>query len=76
MGDSSIKAVLDDDFVNLLKRLGKYDSIIAGEEKCFFCNTILSLDNITMVFPRDNKVCFCCDKTACTEKLLSEGNCK
>lgn len=74
MSKGRIKAILDDDFKNLLQRLGKYESVTTGNERCYFCNDTVTLDNISMVFPHNNEVCFCCDKPDCTERLVENGD--
>lgn len=70
METSEIKAVLDSDFEKLLRRLNVYDDIVEGKATCAFCNKAVSLSNISMVFPNDGKVCFCCDQKECTDKLF------
>lgn len=70
MDKTEIKAVLDEDFENLLKRLNVYQSVVAGEVECEYCHNTVNLENISMVFPKDRKVCFCCDKKECTDQLL------
>lgn len=72
MDTSEIKAILDQDFENLLRKLNVYDSVVAGEVKCAFCNEPVNLSNISMVFPHNGEVCFCCGKKSCTDKLLKQ----
>ena len=73
MDTSEIKAILDEDFENLLRRLNVYDAVVNGTVTCEYCHEGITLDNISMVFPKNGQVCFCCDKKECTEQLMSKG---
>lgn len=72
MDTSEIKAILDQDFENLLHKLNVYDAVVAGTVQCAFCHDTVNLLNISMVFPQDSEVRFCCDKKVCTDKLLKQ----
>ena len=72
MDTSEMKAVLDADFENLLRKLQVYDEVVNGVAVCEFCKTPVTLSNISMVFPKDGRVCFCCDKKECTDELLKQ----
>ena len=69
MDGSEMKAILDQDFENLLRKLNVYDEVIAGNIHCSFCDDIV---NISMVFPQNGKVGFCCNKKNCVDKLLKQ----
>jgi hypothetical protein len=68
-----MQAVHDDDLIDFLKSLGVYEDILAGKEKCFFCSTVISLDNIQCVFPYDNEIKFCCINDDCCSKFAAIG---
>lgn len=72
MANNEIKAILDQDFEDLLRRLNVYDAVVAGTVHCAFCQDTISVSNISMVFPKNGEVCFCCDKKICTDKLLKQ----
>lgn len=72
MDTSEIKAILDEDFENLLHRLNVYDAVVNGTATCEYCHKRITLDNISMVFPKNGRVCFCCDKKECTEQLMKQ----
>lgn len=72
MDTSEIKAILDEDFENLLRRLNVYDAVVNGTVTCEYCHEGITLDNISMVFPQNGQVCFCCDKKECTEQLMKQ----
>lgn len=72
MDTSEIKAILDQDFENLLRKLNVYDAVVAGSVQCAFCNDTINISNISMVFPQGGEVRFCCDKRACTDRLLKQ----
>lgn len=72
MDTSEIKAILDQDFENLLHKLNVYDAVVAGTVQCAFCHDTVNISNISMVFPQNGEAHFCCDKKSCTDKLLKQ----
>lgn len=72
MDSSEIKAVLDEDFEALLRKLNVFDQVKAGEATCEFCNHSVDISTIAMVFPKDGRVCYCCEKKDCVDKLLKQ----
>jgi hypothetical protein len=70
MEKGEIQAVHDDDLVNLLKSLEIYNDIEQGKKRCYFCNGIITLNNILSVFPYQNDIQICCSDDECYEKLL------
>lgn len=65
-----IKAVHDDDLIQLLASLEVYEDVKQGNAKCHFCSGIITMENIECVFPLDNEVKFCCNKKDCNNMLL------
>lgn len=72
MDSSEVKAVLDEDFEALLRKLNVFDLVDSGSAMCEFCDLPVNLSNISMVFPKDGQVCYCCDKKECIDKLLKQ----
>lgn len=72
MDTSEMKAILDQDFERLLRKLNVYDSVVAGTVQCSFCHDVVNMSNISMVFPQNGEVCFCCDKKSCADELLKQ----
>lgn len=70
MKESLIKAVHDDDMINLLKSLEVYDSVINEQYKCIFCNELITINNIDAILPQNEKVVFSCNQEQCHLKLL------
>lgn len=68
-----IKAVHDDDLIDFLKSIDEYEKLTKKELRCCYCNSIINLDNIYSVFPRNKEVAYCCNSEFCQEKLLKEG---
>jgi len=65
-----IKAVHDKDLVTFLKSIGEYDAVMNKRRKCFFCNDIITFDNILSIFPLNNKVQYCCKNPECYQSLM------
>jgi hypothetical protein len=73
VSDNTIKAVLDEDFDNLLKSLNVYDSVVSGNEKCCICGKTVTTKTIAALFPYQGEVKFCCDLPSCISKLTETG---
>lgn len=74
MKDNSIKAVYDADLEMLLKRLAMYDLVTAGQCRCMFCQSTITLDTIDGIIPNGNEISFSCTSPACRLKLIEEMN--
>jgi len=72
-----VKAVLDTDLENLLKKTNHYESIVAGEVHCKNCNTIITIQNIGIVLPRKinnvNSFEFYCERIDCVQKYTRDN---
>lgn len=64
-----IKAVHDDNLEQFLRNLGIYENLITEKIKCKFCNEILTLDNLSSVFPDSGSIKLTCDQPGCINKL-------
>ena len=74
MVDSKIKAVHDDDLMNLLISLNIYDDVLNNNCTCYFCGAQINIDNLASIFPHDNEIMFCCDFKKCVFNLISLRN--
>lgn len=70
MKDDQLKAVHDDDLASLLKSLGNYDRVCKGQCNCYFCNNIITMENIGSIFPLQGEILFSCDSASCLRKLV------
>ena len=68
MERKNVNAILVDDFEDFLKEKGLYQAYNSGELLCNQCSTVITNDNIAMIFYRAGYK-FCCDKTECLEKI-------
>jgi hypothetical protein len=48
---NTISAVHDDDLMEFLSSLGVLSDIKNGKARCKFCHKVVTLDNLTAVFP-------------------------
>ncbi|MDW7729693.1 MAG: hypothetical protein SCJ94_06760 [Bacillota bacterium] len=62
---NTIQAVFEKDFIEFLEKLGVKQKVIEGRARCAFCNGKIHIDNIAVVFPKDNEIAFACIKTKC-----------
>ncbi len=67
---NTLNVVHDNDLESLLKSLDVYDSVVSGEKRCLFCNSIITLDNIDSIVPFEGTVQFTCDKKECHTELI------
>ncbi|MDK2966493.1 hypothetical protein [Lacrimispora sp.] len=72
MKNSGIKAVNNDDIVDLLESLGVYGEVIAGKKKCIFCGKTITVENIDAILPVDNSVEFSCNAEECHINLITK----
>ncbi len=67
-----IKAILDTDVENLLKRTVQFEQLLKGELFCVNCGNIITIDNIGLMLPMKTpeglKVSFYCDDIDCLKK--------
>ena len=68
-----INAVHNSDLEKFLKSLGEYEKVIEGKVYCYFCRDVISLDSLQSVFPQDNEIKYCCNKTSCYASLIERG---
>ena len=69
MVDNKIKAVHDDDLLDLLNSLEVYEDVAKGRAICSFCSTGIDFDNLSGMFPIDGEVGFCCNSINCQLRL-------
>jgi hypothetical protein len=72
-----IKAVHNNDLIELLKNLGLYTKLEQGLLKCKFTETVITLDNIHSIFPEAGSIKLVCNKPEAIRALsnyLYENN--
>jgi hypothetical protein len=60
-----MKAIYDDDLIEFLESIGEYKKIIRGKIKCKFCGEIITIDNISNIFPESGTVKYICNNPNC-----------
>ena len=66
MQQTTVKAVLSEDFERLLEVLGVLEDFKAGQSRCATCHDVVTADNVREVFPLPNyQVGFHCSKLEC-----------
>ena len=73
MNDNQLKAVHDDDLKSLLISLGCFESIVQKQYRCIFCDSIIEIDSLGSIVPKDGKIQFTCNRTDCLSKLTDIG---
>ena len=68
--DNTIRAVHDDDILSLITSLGLASDFEQGNCKCMFCDSTITQDNFSAIFPHNGKVQFCCNLPECEYHLL------
>ncbi len=68
-----VKAVHEDDLEALLRSLGLLESVLSGQAVCSFCGSVMTLDNLRLVFPQRGRVSLCCDALACVQRALQSN---
>ncbi len=63
-----VQAVYDDDIEEFLKSIGEYDKVQSGKVKCKYCDSTITIDNISKIYPESGSVKFVCSKSECIIK--------
>lgn len=62
----------DDDLQEFLSRIGIWSDLAAGNLRCWSCDEVVSIENLSAVFPDGSNVAVVCDQRACYEKLVAK----
>ncbi len=65
---TKIKALYEDEFIKALKRLGVYNDINEGKEKCVYCDEKITIEDIQGIILREDKPLFICSDLRCLDK--------
>lgn len=65
----SIKAVHDDELIDFLQGINMYQPIQEGKCKCKYCAKVITIQNVTAVFPESKVIKFICDDLQCVMKF-------
>jgi hypothetical protein len=63
-----VQAVYDDDIEEFLRSIGEYDKVLSGRLKCKYCDSTITLENISKIFPESGSIKFVCNKSECIIK--------
>lgn len=78
MSRNKVKAILNTDLEDMLKKTNQYEEIINGAIKCKNCNTTITVENIGVIVPViiENKSFFefYCERVDCIEQFNKENN--
>lgn len=64
-----IKLVNDSDLEQYLSSLGLLENIRKRKIHCRFCDQVVTMDNLQVLFPCEDKICVICNKKKCLERL-------
>ncbi len=62
---SIVKAIHDTDLERVLKKLGLYEKLVAGELRCSICGRLLTLENLGGIYRENGEVKLVCNKIEC-----------
>jgi hypothetical protein len=71
MSTKSITVVHDDDVEDLLKSIGEYHHVMAGNARCSLCDRRIGISDIHTIYPDSGGVKYVCNDPAC---ILRFGN--
>lgn len=64
-----IKAVFEPDLEKVLRGLGLWEGLQAGEMRCSICGGEVTLDNLQFIFPKGGKILVGCGKSSCVQEI-------
>lgn len=65
-----IKAVHEDDLIEMLKSIGILEKVEKGEFLCVCCGEVINIDNLEVFFIKNGKKKFVCSKSICISNIL------
>ncbi|MBA7616184.1 hypothetical protein ES703_23480 [subsurface metagenome] len=65
----NIKMVNDSDLELYLSSLGLLENIRKRKIHCSFCDQVVTMDNLQVLSPCEDKICVICNKKKCLERL-------
>jgi len=65
-----MRAVYDDDLIDVLSSLGLYKDFAAGRLRCAICGDTISWDNLNGIFPESGAVKVGCTRPDCVTGLI------
>lgn len=72
--NNTLKAVHDEDLIQLLKSLDVWENVKTGQCRCFYCDRVITQENIGAILPVEQKIQFICDEAECYRKMIeAEG---
>ena len=70
---TQIEAILGEEFLEVLDKLGVKEGFEAGKYSCYVCGETVGINNVRILFPlSEDEVGFICNKPKCTVKYKSE----
>ncbi len=70
----TIPGVFDDDLETFLINIEEYNNVIDGKVKCKKCNTPITLNNISYIYPESGSIKFICSNPECIQEYLDKGD--
>jgi hypothetical protein len=67
-----LKGLFDKDITQFLKNISEYNDIITGRRKCKFCNKIITIENISCIFPESGSIKYICNNPDCMKEYNYE----
>ena len=68
-----INAVHSEDMTAYLASLGVLDDVVNGGKKCGICGKVVTVENISCLYPQHDQVKFICDDASCLEAIMTLG---
>ena len=71
MRKNEVKFAIGSDIKGILKKIRKYDIIVAGKIECKICQQLITLQNLQIIYKNnENDYSFVCDNPYCIEQYL------
>lgn len=64
-----IKVINDSDLEHYLQSLGILEDVRNKKIHCKFCGQVVTLDNLQVLFPHENKINIICNRKKCMERI-------
>jgi hypothetical protein len=65
IGEITLYAVDDRNLVDVLKKLGIYQGVVAGRFRCYICGKTVTMQNIGGIFKHEGQIRLVCNVIKC-----------
>ena len=71
IGEITLYAVDDRNLVDILKKTGIYQDVVAGRSRCYICGRSVTMQNLGGIFKHEGQIRLVCNDIKCLYKAAA-----